>query len=365
MKKIPVIFAINNDYVKQLSVAMISILKNSKSDYEFNILTTNISNENKKVLSDLGKNVNFIDMNKVLENFDLEKFMSRRRDYEYISIETYFRFFIPELFPQYDKVLYLDADILALDDLKKFYDEDISKYYAGVVQDMWIEEHLQKKRKVCGGATFKEHFLKKLKKKTTKYFNAGILLLNLNKMRADSIVDELWRFTREESPLHFQDQDVLNAVFEGNVRFIDLKWNLLKDNDYLKHQLKDKTLKRMIEESLLSPGIVHYVGSNKPWGYAAKHNYKYSFLEDWWDYYKLSPYYQAGDNEILEAILNSPNSYNTRDYFDYFCLRVFNKDILLIAEGQQGSVIRIVLFNLLKTHIRLKKKPKQYTERSI
>jgi lipopolysaccharide biosynthesis glycosyltransferase len=121
----------------------------------------------------------------------------------------------------------------------------------------------------------------------------------------------------------------------------------------------------MIEKSLQSPGIVHYVGSNKPWAYAIKHNYKYVFLEEWWQYYKLSPYYQLDDSEILEAMLNSNISYNACGYFDYFCLRLFNKNILLIAKDRQNAKVNIVLFHVLKTHIRYKKKPKQYPVRSI
>jgi len=354
---IPVIFAINNDYVKQLATAIVSILHNSKSNIEFNILATNISDENKAILSKLGKNVNFIDMNKITENFDLEKYMARRENYEYISIETYYRFFIPELFPQYDKILYFDADILVLDDISKFYSEDISNEYAGAVQDMWIEEHLESGAKVFDGVSFDEYFEKKLHKKTLKYFNAGILLLNLAKIRQDNVVDRLWEFTRQNSPLHFQDQDVLNAVFEGYVKFVDIKWNTLKDVEYLGKVLKNKQHKNMCKK--VKPGIVHYVGSNKPWIWADFHYYGYRFIKEWWDYYCQTPYFEKSDYDIYKMIKYS-KKYGL--YFEYFVFKILNLELFSIIYDKDR--LRFKIFHFIKTYIRFKK-PNYFIERNI
>ena len=304
MNKIPVIFAIDNNYVKQLATAIVSILKNSSREIEFNILTSGISENNKEILSRLSGKINFIEVNQVMADFDLEKYMSRRKNYEYISIETYFRFFIPELFPQYEKVLYLDADILVLDDLSKLFDEDISDYYAGVVQDIWIVEHLQRKTKVFNGVTFEEYFTKKLNKTTSIYFNAGVLLLNLKKKRDDNVVAKLWKFTRESSPLHFQDQDVLNSVLENSVKYVDLRWNILKEIDYLQSVIEDRSLKDAIAQSLESPGIVHFVGPNKPWQFTYTHDYSYKYIKEWWDNYKLTPYFEERELDIFNTIIN-------------------------------------------------------------
>ena len=118
---IPIVFAINNSYIKQVATVMTSILKNSnkRNCYEFSIMHTDITSENQILLKDYvatfkNSTVNFVDMNNFIKDADLESLMSRREDYTYISSETYFRFYIPEIFKHYDKIIYLDADIIVM-----------------------------------------------------------------------------------------------------------------------------------------------------------------------------------------------------------------------------------------------------------
>ena len=180
LNKIPIVFAINNNYIKQLATVIISILKNSSKNnqYEFNILSTDLSSKNKEKLLSLkylNKNTifNYIDMNETIKNFDLEKYMSRRDDYKYISIETYFRFFIPELFPQYEKILYLDADMLVLQDLEDLYNTDIKDYYLGAIQDTVLEVFIKDENirtRTKPERIYKDYFTEKLRKKRTDYF---------------------------------------------------------------------------------------------------------------------------------------------------------------------------------------------------
>lgn len=194
-----------------------------------------ISVENQKILNSISlfykdSTFNFIDLSEKIVNLKLERYMSVRDDYNYISIETYFRFFIPQLFPNYKKMLYLDADILVFDDLRILYNEDISDYCMGVVQDTYLEVILKNdniKMQTRPNLTYKEYFKQILGKLNIFYFNAGVLLLNLEKMRNDNIVKNLWEFSEKNAPLEYQDQDVLNAILESKVKFLDSKWNVL------------------------------------------------------------------------------------------------------------------------------------------
>lgn len=136
--KIPVVFSIDNEYVKQLAAVIKSILDNSDRDFEFNVLSRFISAENKEKLRSIALNFNFFDISAFIKNLPIEKYMYNK-DWNYISIETYFRFFIPRIFDQYDKIIYLDADILVLDDLSMLYNENIDGCYAGAVQDLYIK----------------------------------------------------------------------------------------------------------------------------------------------------------------------------------------------------------------------------------
>lgn len=356
--KIPVVFAINNNYVKQLATVIVSILKNSSKHncFEFNILSNDLSSENKNILSSLSslnKNTsfNFIDMNEITKDFDLEKFMSRRDDYKYISTETYFRFFIPEIFKDYSKILYLDADILVLQDLKELYDTDIQNYYAGVVQDTVLEVFIADeniKTRTKPERIYTEYFKEKLHKKENSYFNAGVLLLNLDKIREDNIVEKLWQFTAEESPLEFQDQDVLNAVLEGNVKFVDYKWNTLKDLNWFATQVRDKKKRKYLLSTYKHPGIFHYVGGNKPW-LVHEENYNYACIEEWWKYYKLTPYFNKKELFILKYARRMKLIHRWKHY-----LTVSILGFTIIDVYQEPMILKFKILNLLKTHIRFK-----------
>ena len=358
LNKIPIVFAINNNYIKQLATVIISILKNSSKNnqYEFNILSTDLSSKNKEKLLSLkylNKNTifNYIDMNETIKNFDLEKYMSRRDDYKYISIETYFRFFIPELFPQYEKILYLDADMLVLQDLEDLYNTDIKDYYLGAIQDTVLEvfflyENIRTRTKPK--RIYKDYFTEKLRKKRTDYFNAGVLLLNLDKIRQDNMVTKLWEYAAKESPLEFQDQDVLNSVFDGYVKYLDYKWNTLKDLNWFATQIKDKKKQRYLFQTYKQPGIFHYVGGNKPW-IIHNENYNYAFIEEWWKYYKLTPFFDKSDLFILK---NAKIMKIIGKWQHYVTIKLLGFTIIDIY--QEPLILKFKILNFLKTHIRFK-----------
>lgn len=292
---IPIVFAINNSYIKQIATVITSILKNCNKGtcYEFSIMHTDITTENQTLLKDYiatfkNSTINFVDMNNFIKDTDLESLMSRRKNYTYISPETYFRFYIPEIFKNYDKIIYLDADIVVMKDIALLYNEDITEYFCGAIQDSFIASYIRNyKRKTAQypNLTYIQYLRTILGKKDNKYFNAGVLLLNLNKMREDNISQKLWQFAQEKSPLEFQDQDVLNAVFERKVKYIDTNWNCLKGF------VSNKT-----------PSIMHFVGPEKPWIYNKSYSYNYTCIDEWWKYYELTPYFNKEDLKIKKQI---------------------------------------------------------------
>ena len=315
---IPIIFAINDDYVKQLATTISSIMRNSnkENNYNFFVLSTDVSAQNKSILlsyvKKIGAKLNFIDMKPVIKNIDLEKLMSRRKNYNYISPETYFRYFIPELFSEYEKVLYLDADILVANDLSILFSEDIADTYSGVIKDSFLVNSIQDenfKTQQYPELSYRQYLKKILKKKNRDYFNAGVLLLNLARIRNDKIISKLWDFTIENSPLEFQDQDALNAVFESNVKFLDIRWNVLKNWQKLSNDKKQK-----------NPYIIHYVGENKPWVYNKKYSYDYPMIKEWWNIYKQTPFYKEEETKLEKKILNKVKLYKVKHFLQQIFL---------------------------------------------
>lgn len=325
---IPIVFSINNSYIKQIVTVLTSMLDNINNDSKLMIyiLEKDLSDENKKIISkfnDSNIEINYINMNNI--NMNLEKFMDRRDNYNYISIETYYRFFIPELFPNYDKMIYLDADIIVLEDISKLYNIDIENYLAGVTKDINIDLTRAKKWHISKHIDIDEYFEKVLNKKTKDYFNAGILLLNLKKIRENNIVDKLWEFTKEKSPLEFQDQDALNKVFEDNVKYIDLRWNLSKDVKWILREHIDNEAKAEIKELGKNPFIVHYLGANKPWEYDNKYYYDYYFLDEWWKYYRKTEFYKKEDEKIYKLMILDRK---IPGYYNFFEVFLFNRWII-------------------------------------
>lgn len=315
---IPIVFAINNGYVKQLATVITSIMQNNyrNSDYEFHILSTDISDKNQNILNSyvnqLGAKINFIDMKSIIRNIDLEALMSRRDGYTYISLETYFRYFIPELFLKYEKILYLDADVLVNNDLSVLFEENIDGFYSGVVRDSFLTSFMQDeffKTQEYPKLSYGQYLKEILKKENQDYFNAGVLLLNLAKIRNDNIIPKLWDFTIENSPLEFQDQDALNAVFENNVKFLDVRWNVLKDWQKIIDNKKQKT-----------PYIIHYVGENKPWAYNERYAYDYPMIKEWWNIYKQTPFYEEKEAEHEKKILNKVKLAKIKQFLQFIFL---------------------------------------------
>ena len=359
-KIIPIVFAINDNYVRQLCTVIASILKNgSNNNYEFNILSKDISKTNtntlKKFVSDLSNNkslLNVIDMKLYIKMTDLEKYMSKREGYTYISVETYFRFFIPEIFQTYKKVLYLDADILVLDDLGKLFNEDISQYSAAVVQDLYMDyliDEGKEKTKTQPNKNFRQYIHDILNKSDERYFNAGVLLLNLAKIRKENIVEKLWRFVIEKSPLEFQDQDVLNAVLDNDVKYVDYRWNTLKDTIFFASQLKDFRKNHYFAYLAICPSIFHYVGENKPWTLQDGKN-MYNFIIEWWDYYKMTPYYKPEESTVLEQSLLRQKSYNYSK--TYISFKIFDF-VLFEIKREQGRIF-FKMLNFIKLRRKLK-----------
>ena len=170
LEVIPIFFAIDDEYIPFLAVALESLIENSSKNYYYSIkiLYTHIKEENKKKIAKFEKEnvkIEFVDLNYYIEGIK-DKLYTR----DYYTKTTYFRLFIPNLYPQYDKVIYLDSDIAVLGDIADLYNEDIGDNLVAAAPDgsvREIKEFQEYVERVVGMATYKN------------YFNAGILLMNL------------------------------------------------------------------------------------------------------------------------------------------------------------------------------------------
>lgn len=237
---IPIFFSTNDNYAKHVCAAIASILDNSKSDFIFCILSSDLSSESKSAISGTASpsQVEFIQIKK--EDFkDFDVMLG------HLSIEACYRYLIAELKPEFDKAIYLDCDVIVLDDIKKLFDTDIEGFYAAT-----------------GDEILKKSYYKKLG--LERYFNSGVLLLNCSLIRSGNITKKLFEKTAELSgKSKYLDQDALNLVFEKKLKFFHMRWNAT--NPIFRKSAQVDFLKPIAREASENPAIVHYSGPDKPW----------------------------------------------------------------------------------------------------
>lgn len=173
------------------------------------------------------------------------------------SYTTYYRLFLSSMLPEYSRLLYLDVDVLVCDDICTIFDADMQGKSVGTVQDVCLccDEHLEAERRAmvrCG------HDM-------SRYFNAGVMLIDLDKWRQTSnFIDKVEETFCALPHLVFPDQDILNYMFRDDMVSFEKRWN------FLTPQLETASLDcaastyrdAIVAEGLF--GIIHYAGI-KPW----------------------------------------------------------------------------------------------------
>lgn len=280
-RKIEVVFAADDKYCRHCCAAIASILLNSdkSSCFRFHILDGGIKDKSKKKLLSLKKlrnfEINFYDMKK----YDFSQFKHNRA---YISEATYYRLYLLDLLPQeVEKVIYLDCDVIVEKDLKELWNNNISEYLAGVVED---EGSTQQQRRLALPSE-------------NSYFNAGVLVLNIKELRNFDFKNKCINYFRDnEEIITLQDQDILNGVLNGKCKFLPLCWNT-NGRIYQGNDLEHRYSRNEEIEAGYNPAVIHYTDVNKPWKFGCCHPLK----EEYWKYLKYTNYI----NEIFVHNLNS------------------------------------------------------------
>lgn len=172
----------------------------------------------------------------------------------HVSSTALYKFIIPELFPDLDKVLYIDGDTVINRDLEQLFSTDIEDVFVAAVGDphaFVIKQHI---------SGYNRKY----------YFNSGVMLLNLKKMREYDISKKLINY-RLHSKCDFMDQDTFNKILFPNIKLISPLFNFFTppyifydDELYCKMHGLDY---QSIEEFKKSVVIFHFAGPWKPWKY--------------------------------------------------------------------------------------------------
>ena len=278
-KEIPIFFAVDDRYIPFLAVSLKSLIENASKDYSYaiKVLASNVGDRNKRKIA------KYETENVKIEFVDLQYYMEKVQDKlytrDYFTQTTYFRLFIPELYPQYNKALYIDSDTTVLGDISELYNIDLENNLVGAVADDSVEHNDAFKEyveRVIGMATYKN------------YFNAGVLLLNLDEMRKFDFQAKFIYLLETVKFSVAQDQDYLNRLCKGRTKLISKVWN--------KMPIPSETIK---EEDIK---LIHYNHMFKPW-----HFDDVLYEEYFWKYAKMTEFY--------DEILNIKEEYTEQQKF--------------------------------------------------
>lgn len=238
---VPIVFAVDDRYAPFLGVTLRSLLDHADetSYFEVYVLHAGIRDSYRLLLDGYRcerMQIEFITVADRMHRLDGQVPLR-----DYYTNTTYFRFFIPDLFPQYDKILYLDSDILLTGDVTELWRTDLGDCLIGAAPEEVMALY----------PVFSDYVEEGLGIPCPEYFNAGVILMNLTAMRKIRLEERFLALQRRFRFEVTQDEDYLNVICHGRVRYFDLGWNKapLPNPDFDESQLR----------------LIHYKLTLKPW----------------------------------------------------------------------------------------------------
>lgn len=288
-----IIFSIDKNYLRFALVCLTSLIRHASTEhnYDINIIHTDITPDlEAEFLSSLPQfpenvKIRFIDITSFVDQIDLSQLYIEI----HVTISTYFRFILPEIFTEYSKVLYLDCDLIIRDDVAEIFNCDLSQFSLAAVPDvrecLYAQLNLRASNKNWKNYVEKELGLGDYR----KYFQAGVLLFNLERMRKNNATKRLFsRLSEIKTPI-LSDQDILNSVFCDDVCYLPIDWNVewqipFEFNGW--SGLLSPEHKEYVT-ALANPKIIHYASPVKPWNEIERKNAHY-----WWQAARETAYYE-------------------------------------------------------------------------
>lgn len=287
-----IVYITDDNYILPTKASINSIVQNvTSTDICVNVICVEVTEKNQQAIKNLAsKNIKINILNFGNDYNDLGL------SHIYVSKAALFKFQIPLVFKDLDKILYVDGDMIFSQEFPQIFNFDISEKYAAVVQDLL--------------ATCFEKWNERLGHK--KYFNSGMMYLNLKKMRADSITEKLIEYKKNDKENHFMDQNALNAVIGKNCLWVSPKFNMMAtcNSDFIKiiygQDFSEKAIADFYEisESEMqsawkNPAILHITSETKAWK-----NVNAARIDEWIQYSLKDDMLKVAKNYIVSLKLD-------------------------------------------------------------
>lgn len=298
---IPIVLAVNQKYIPILHVCVQSILDHigRRVRYCLYIFHTDITATSQEEFQQ-----HFARDNVEISFINVEERVARHtlQAKEHITTETFYRFLIPDILKDYPKVVYLDCDVIVCRDIAELYHTQMDSTLVAAVVDADFagqcsredSEMLKYCREVLG---LEDPY---------QYFQAGILVMNVQEMKKQLSVEKLFEMA-DTGIYKYSDQDILNITCKGRVTYLDMSWNLLTDcNHFRRDQVichAPRPIREAYEKAREHPYIIHYAGFMKPWMDPNE-----DYAEVFWQVARKTVYYEALLWDMLKPDLYGHNA---------------------------------------------------------
>ncbi len=278
--RIHIFYACDDNFIKFTAVSLASMKKNAskKHSYHIHILHTTIKEQTKKLLLDMADAhfaVSFEDVSGYLS--ELCETLPLR---DYYSNTTYYRLFIADMFPELDKVIYIDSDTVVTGDISELYAYDVSNFSIAACHEQAMVQV----------DVYGEYVEKNLGIDRNAFFNAGVLLINCKRFREQDVLRNFVRLLEIYTFRVTQDEDYLNLICRDHVLWLPQEWNTEVFGE--------------IPYPIEQANIIHYIMVEKPW-----HFENCRFGDIFWEYARLTKAY----GEIREILDNYTDEQRAED----------------------------------------------------
>jgi len=280
---IPICFSTNDYYIPYMSTMIQSVMENSDNNrnYSFFILCNSLEEKNIAHLKDQVSvfpnfSIEFVNVADYLEKYN---FFTANRNH--ISVETFYRLLTPFIFSDYDKIIYLDCDMVCLADIAELYDINIGNKVLISSRDLFGLSLYYKKKKL-GIKQYERFEIIKIDN-INDYFIPGMLVFNVTEFLSQfSMEDVLELAASRKWP--YQDQDILNVLCENKTLLVNASWDFTdigSDAEYLPTRIREEYL-----AARANPKIIHFAAWKKPWECA----FLIPDFEKFWKYATRTPF---------------------------------------------------------------------------
>lgn len=228
-------YGIDNNYARCCATSITSFcLNNPTKNFNFHIMAKDLSTTNKKQFEQLAQ---LYSINIYIYEINIDT-LAKLPTQTHLPIATYFRFILPLILDNVDKLFYIDADIICLQNADDLFSINLKDNIIGAVPDLpWMNTKRNK------ALNLRNHI----------YFNAGMLIINIAKWNNfNTFAKVLQAIQNEPQKFRYLDQDALNLILTNHIQYLDTKFNCIDINS--------TEQKNII--------LLHFAAHPKPWNIA-------------------------------------------------------------------------------------------------